>query len=58
MEMIPTKRSKLTLYIGIALGAGILAGFVINKSYVGRENTQIANADIQLSNIYQAMLEF
>jgi Na+/H+-dicarboxylate symporter len=58
MEMIPTKRSKLTLYIGIALVAGILAGFVINKSYVGRENTQIANADIQLSHIDQAMLAF
>jgi Na+/H+-dicarboxylate symporter len=52
------KRNRLTLYIGIALVAGIIAGFVINKSYVGAENTKIANAEIQLSHIGNEMKKF
>ena len=58
MEMKPAKRSKLTLYIGIALVAGITAGFILNKNYVGVENTKIANADIQLSHIDKGMLQY
>ena len=58
MEIKPAKRSKLTLYIGIALVAGIIAGFIINKIYVGTENNQIANAEIQLAHIDNAIRPF
>ena len=58
MEMKPNKRSKLTLYIGIALLAGIIAGFILNKNYVGEENNKIANAEIQLTHIDKTMLPF
>jgi len=47
MEIKPNKPNRLTLYIGIALVAGIIAGFILNKTYVGTENTKIANADVQ-----------
>jgi Na+/H+-dicarboxylate symporter len=40
-------KNKLTLYIGIALVAGILLGFVLNKNYVGRENAYLTNAEVQ-----------
>jgi Na+/H+-dicarboxylate symporter len=58
MEIKPAKRSNLTLYIGISLLAGIAAGFLLNKNYVGNENNQIANAEIQLAHINKAMLPF
>ncbi len=58
MEIKPPKRSKLTLYIGIALIAGIVAGFLLNKNYVGIENTKIANAEIQIAHLNKAMLPF
>jgi Na+/H+-dicarboxylate symporter len=58
MEIKPAKRSNLTLYIGIALVAGIVAGFLLNKNYVGTENTRITNAEIQLSHISKAMQPF
>src|SRR4051812_22535614 len=48
MHHAPPQRSKLTLYIGIALLLGITAGFILNKNYVGSENTKIANAEVQL----------
>ena len=53
MEVKPAKRNKLTLYIGIALVAGIIAGFILNKYYVGIENTKIANAEVQSKNLHQ-----
>ena len=58
MEMKPAKRSKLTLYIGMALIAGIAVGFILNKNYVGTENNKIANADLQLTHIDKAMLQY
>jgi Na+/H+-dicarboxylate symporter len=58
MEIKPARRSKLTLYIGIALLAGIVAGFILNKNYVGTENTSIANADVQLAHVDNAMRPF
>jgi Na+/H+-dicarboxylate symporter len=58
MEMKPAKRNKLTLYIGVALIAGIAAGFLLNRSYVGKENTKIANAEIQLLHVDSAMLQY
>ena len=47
MEEVKSKKSRLTLYIGIALLLGILAGFILNKQYVGTENIRIMNADVQ-----------
>lgn len=58
MVVKPAKRNNLTLYIGIALLAGIIAGFILNRNYVGEENSSIANADIQLAHIDKAMLPF
>ncbi len=47
MVEVKSKKSRLTLYIGIALVLGILAGFILNKQYVGTENIRIMNADLQ-----------
>ncbi len=58
MEMKSNMRSKLTLYIGIGLFAGIIVGFFLNKNYVGIENNKIANAEIQLIHIDKTMLPF
>jgi Na+/H+-dicarboxylate symporter len=49
------KRSKLTLYIGIALLSGIVTGFILNKNYTGIENTKIANAEIHSKHLQQQM---
>jgi Sodium:dicarboxylate symporter family len=38
----PPKKSRLTLYIIIALFVGIAAGFVLNKSYISQENKSIS----------------
>ena len=58
MDIHPAKRNRLTLYIGIALVAGIIAGFIINKVYVGEENAKIANADIQAKDLQHRMSRF
>ena len=58
METIPAKKSKLTLYIGIALVLGIIAGFILNKSYVGEENTRITNAELQSKEVLNQMKQF
>ncbi len=55
MEIKAGMPNRLTLYIGIALVAGIIAGFVFNKSYVGIENNKIANAEIQSNHLQQQM---
>jgi Na+/H+-dicarboxylate symporter len=55
MEIKPNKPSRLTLYIGIALVAGIIAGFILNKNYVGVENTKIANAEAQAKYLHEQM---
>ncbi len=39
------KKNRLTLYIIIALIAGIAAGFLMNKTYVDTENFRIAQAE-------------
>lgn len=41
----PAKKSRLTLYIVIALVLGIAVGFALNKSYVNTENEEIAKTD-------------
>ncbi|MEO7767928.1 MAG: dicarboxylate/amino acid:cation symporter, partial [Ferruginibacter sp.] len=58
MEMKPARRSRLTLYIGIALVAGIIAGFILNKTYVGKENTAITNAEIQVKHLHDKMKQY
>ena len=58
MEIKQAKRSKLTLYIGIGLVLGIIAGFLLNTYYVGTENTGIANAELQQKNIAAKMKVF
>ena len=55
MEVKPNKSNRLTLYIGIALIAGIIAGFILNKTYVGTENFKIANADVQAQKLHDKM---
>jgi len=55
MEEKKGKRNKLTLYIGIALLAGIILGFIINKNYVGVENNRIANAELQAKAVQLQM---
>jgi len=47
MHQEKSKKSRLTLYIGIALVIGILTGFILNKQYVGTENNRIMNAEAQ-----------
>lgn len=54
----PAKKSRLTLYIGIALLLGIILGFILNKNYVGDENRQIAHADVQQLAMRQQMKPF
>jgi Na+/H+-dicarboxylate symporter len=55
-DVTPPKKSRLTLYIGIALVLGILLGFILNKNHVGGENSRIAHADAQTSHL-QAQLK-
>ena len=55
MQVQSGKRSKLTLYIGIGLVLGIVAGFLLNTYYVGNENKRIANAEMQQKNLQNKM---
>jgi Na+/H+-dicarboxylate symporter len=47
----PPKRSKLTLYIIIALLAGILLGYILNRNYLSQENENLQAADASLLQI-------
>ena len=58
MEVQSAKRNKLTLYIGIGLVLGIIAGFILNKFYVGTENGRIANAEMQQKFLHDKMKAF
>ena len=58
MEIKAAKRNNLTLYIGIALVLGIIAGFILNKNYVGIENSKIANAELQMEQLHHRMKQF
>lgn len=53
-----SKPNRLTLYIGIALVLGIIVGFVLNKNYVGNENTRIANAETRHHALVADMKRF
>jgi Na+/H+-dicarboxylate symporter len=52
MENIqPPKKSRLTLYIIIALVVGIGLGFVLNKNYVADENKKLESIEVSLQQI-------
>jgi len=47
----PKKKSRLTLYIIIALFAGIILGFSLNKSYLAEENSRLETLDARIKTI-------
>ena len=47
----PQKKSKLTLYIIIALVIGIALGFILNKSYLKDENQNLLSIDLKLEKL-------
>ncbi len=47
----PQKKSKLTVYIVIALFIGIAMGFALNKSYVAEENQKLASLNLVIEKI-------
>ena len=52
MELQPAaKKSKLTLYIIIALIAGIALGFVLNGNYLNSDNDIIAQSDVKMNAV-------
>lgn len=51
----PSKKNRLTFYIAIALIAGVIGGFLLNKSYVGKENEAIALAELRMTQLQVAM---
>ena len=51
----PQKKSKLTLYIIIALCAGIAMGFVLNKSYISKENQSIAALQVSIDEVTESI---
>ena len=51
----PKKKSRLTLYIIIALFAGIAMGFVLNKSYISKENQSIAALQISIDEATESI---
>ncbi|MEJ7610522.1 MAG: dicarboxylate/amino acid:cation symporter [Ferruginibacter sp.] len=58
MEERGAKRNRLTLYIGIGLLLGIITGFILNKYYVGEENSRLANAELQQDLLKKRMKVF
>ena len=51
LSSAPKKKSKLTLYIIIALFAGIILGFSLNKSYLAEENSRLETVDARIKTI-------
>jgi Na+/H+-dicarboxylate symporter len=45
------KRSKLTLYIIIALFAGILLGYILNQNYLDEENKTLQQIEVSLETV-------
>lgn len=58
MDQANPGKSRLTLYIGIALVLGIALGFILNKYYVGDENMRIGNADLIQARLHRQMKPF
>ena len=51
VESAPKKKSKLTLYIVIALVIGIALGFILNKNYLYEENKSLEALDAKIAII-------
>ena len=51
----PQKKSKLTLYIIIALFAGIAMGFVLNKNYLNEENKSLTSVQVTIDETNEAL---
>lgn len=51
----PQKKSKLTLYIIIALFAGISMGFVLNKNYLHEENKSLTSVQVTIDETNEAL---
>jgi Na+/H+-dicarboxylate symporter len=52
---IEPKKSKLTLYIIIALVIGIGLGFALNKSYVSEENKKLETLELHLQKVQKLL---
>jgi Na+/H+-dicarboxylate symporter len=50
-EIKPEKKSRLTLYIIIALVLGIALGFILNTTYVKTENTNLITVEAKLDSV-------
>ncbi len=57
-EIKATKKSRLTLFIGLALLLGIVVGFILNRNYVETENSRIANAEVLQDALHVKMLPY
>jgi len=51
----PAKKSKLALYIIIALIAGIVLGFTLNKTYLADENKKLSELDVTIEQVKTQM---
>ncbi len=51
VQNTPKKKSKLTLYIIIALVIGIGLGFILNKNYVFEENKKLESIEVTLQQV-------
>jgi Na+/H+-dicarboxylate symporter len=54
-SQVPAKKSRITLYIIIALFAGIAFGFALNKTYLSRENEKLATIDGAIKEANQVL---
>jgi len=55
LSSAPQKKSKLTLYIIIALFAGIAMGFVLNKNYLNEENKSLTTIQASIDETNEAL---
>ncbi len=53
----PEKKSKLTLYIIIALVIGIALGFILNKSYLKEENQTLVSIDLKIEKVHTQLTQ-
>jgi Na+/H+-dicarboxylate symporter len=51
----PQKKSRLTLYIIIALFAGIAMGFGLNKTYISKENQAISALQVSIDETTESL---
>ncbi|MEX6685979.1 dicarboxylate/amino acid:cation symporter [Danxiaibacter flavus] len=47
----PARKNRLTLFIILALLAGIILGFILNTTYVHKENKQLDNLEVKIEQI-------